>query len=368
MRIKDLLRMNTGHDQDATGNLRNATKSWAAAFLSLPVEHKPGTHFVYNSAATYMLSAIIQKVTGETLLQYLTPRLFDPLSIPDPTWDSDPDGINVGGWGLNIRTKDIASFGQLYLQNGKWNNAQLISKDWIEEATALQTSNGSNPISDWEQGYGYQFWQCRNNIYRGDGAYGQYCIVMPKEDVVIAITSGTNDMQAILNLIWEFLLPACQDEDLPADESNFLALQKKLSELALSTVEGEDKSSLSDAVSGRTYTMETNLMGIESMVFDLSEERKSVIFTSADETLTLPIGYGLNKKGVMLLPQYGKKPVASSGAWISENNFRVRMYYYETPFYMDLDFIFAENIVTANMEMNVSNRSHQLPPLKGKSD
>jgi len=116
MRIKDLLRMSTGHDQDATGRLMVDGKSWVESFFSLTVEHKPGTHFVYNSAATYMLSAIIQKVTGETLIQYLTPRLFEPLGIANPKWDSNPDGINFGGWGLNVRTKDIASLGQLYLQ------------------------------------------------------------------------------------------------------------------------------------------------------------------------------------------------------------------------------------------------------------
>ena len=116
-------------------------------------------------------------------------------------WDLSPDGINVGGWGLNVRTKDIASLGQLYLQKGLWKGERLISEAWVEEATSLQTSNGSSPESDWDQGYGYQFWQCRHGLYRGDGAFGQYCIVMPEQDVVVAITSGTNDMQAIMNLV-----------------------------------------------------------------------------------------------------------------------------------------------------------------------
>jgi len=153
MRIRDLLRMNTGHNTEPQF-IRQDTNDWVKAFLAAEVEHKPGTRFVYNSAGTFMLSAIIQKVSGETLLQYLTPRLFEPLGIENPSWETAPGGINVGGWGLKVRTKDIANFGQLYLQKGMWEGKQIVPAEWVEEATSLQTSNGSNPDSDWDQGYG----------------------------------------------------------------------------------------------------------------------------------------------------------------------------------------------------------------------
>jgi hypothetical protein len=315
-----------------------------------------------------MLSAIIQKVTGETLLQYLTPRLFDPLDISNPTWEVCPEGINTGGWGLKVRTKDIANFGQLYLQNGKLNGQQLISEDWIEEATSLRTSNGSNPDSDWDQGYGYQFWRCRHNLYRGDGAFGQYCIVMPDQDVVVAITSGTNDMQAIMNVLWEHLLPGFRDKALPPDEENYLALENKLSGLSISKVEGEETSTFADVISGKAYTMEMNETGIESLVFDLTGEEKSITFTSKDESLKIPVGYGSTEPGEMLFPRYGKQPVASSGAWISNNNYRVKMCYYETPFIINFDFIFADNILTVNADMNVSMGDRKFLELKGKAN
>ncbi len=131
MRVRDLLRMTTGHQADPTFQLVRDTSDWVKAFLALPVEHKPGTHFVYNSMATFMLSAIIQQVTGKTLLEYLTPRLFEPLGIIRPTWESAPGGINTGGWGLRIRTEDIARFGQLYLQMGQWDGKQLVPREWI---------------------------------------------------------------------------------------------------------------------------------------------------------------------------------------------------------------------------------------------
>ncbi len=163
MRVKDLLTMATGHDKDSTGALRSdPDQNWVKAFLAQPVEHEPGTFFVYNSGATYMLSAIIQKVTGQPLLVYLKPRLFDPLGIEGADWETDPKGIATGGWGLRVRTEDIAKFGQLYLKKGLWNGKRILPEAWIEDATKfqIQSKGGSRPKeeNDWLQGYGYQFW------------------------------------------------------------------------------------------------------------------------------------------------------------------------------------------------------------------
>src|SRR4029079_19085331 len=155
------------------------------------------------------------------------------------TWETSPQGISTGGYGLSIRTEDIAKFGQLYLQKGKWNGKQLVPESWIAMATARQTSNGSNPQSDWDQGYGYQFWRCRHGAYRGDGAFGQYCIVLPEQDAVIAITSGVRDMQAVLNLVWEKLLPALQNDSLPADDNGSKKLRETLAGLTLHVPEGK---------------------------------------------------------------------------------------------------------------------------------
>src|SRR6202008_1988661 len=123
MRVSDLLRMSTGHQIEPK---RTPEEPWTKTFLSLPVPFKPGTHFLYNTSATYMLSAIVQKVTGVTVLDYLKPRLFEPLGIEHPTWESSPQGVSAGGYGLSIRTEDIAKFGQLYLQKGEWHGKQLV--------------------------------------------------------------------------------------------------------------------------------------------------------------------------------------------------------------------------------------------------
>ena len=153
MRVSDLLRMSTGHQTEPR---RTPEAPWTKTFLAEPVPNKPGTHFLYNTSGTYMLSAIVQKATNQTVLDFLKPRLFEPLGIDHPTWETSPQGISTGGYGLSIRTEDIAHFGQLYLQKGQWHGKQLVPEAWVEAATSRQTSNGSSPQSDWEQGYGYR--------------------------------------------------------------------------------------------------------------------------------------------------------------------------------------------------------------------
>lgn len=245
MRVKDLLTMTTGHDQDPTGRVRNEPDgNWAQRFLALPVEHAPGSHFAYNSAATYMLSAIVQKITGQTLLDYLSPLLFAPLGIANPTWDSSPQGVNTGGWGLSITTEDIACFGQLYLQQGEWRGEQLVPAAWVAEATSKQVSNGSDPENDWNQGYGYQFWRCTHNSYRGDGAFGQFCIVMPDADAVVAITAKVSDLGAVLRLVWKYLLAEMQSSPLPAAPDKHNQLLERLSRLVVRDENGSAREPL----------------------------------------------------------------------------------------------------------------------------
>ena len=225
MRVRDLLTMSTGHETEAKFS---TNAPWVETFLAHPVPHKPGAHFLYNTPASHMLSAILRKVTGETVLDYLRPRLFEPLDIQDPLWATSPQGNTLGGWGLFIRTEDIAKFGQLYLQKGRWNGKQLLPISWIDQATAKQVSNGSNPSKDWDQGYGFQFWRCRHGAYRGDGANGQFCIILPEQDAVIAITADTRDMQAELNVVWDKLLPAFHPKALKPDPSAEAQLKKTL--------------------------------------------------------------------------------------------------------------------------------------------
>ena len=353
MRISDLLRMNTGHNEDATDRMRKDTVNWVRAFLSLPVENKPGTRFAYNSAATFMLSAIIQKVSGKTLFEYLTPRLFEPLGIEHASWEMAPGGINTGGWGLKVRTKDIANFGQLYLQKGMWEGKQLVPSTWVEEATKLQTSNGSNPESDWDQGYCYQFWRCRHNLYRGDGAFGQYCIVFPEQDAVLAITSGTNNMQAIMNIVWDKLLPGMKESPLADNKEAFDALENKLSNLSLSLVKGEPSSPLAGSISGKTYKMKPNKEGIGELQLNLQPDSQSLSIIMGTKSTIIPFGIGNSRNSSIIMPSGMESPAATSGAWISPDTLQLRSYLFETPFYYTFNIAFKGDEVNLVRNVNV---------------
>ncbi len=220
LEIRHLLTMSVGQNQDSVNKIPyKEGVDWVKSTLAFPITKKPGTTFGYNNMAVYLLSAIIQKVTGEKEIDYLTPRLFSHLGIVGARWEESPQGINTGAWGLYIKTEDMAKFGQLILQKGKWNGKQVIAKAWLDKATSCQiatihagakpeTMNPKPEDSDWLQGYCYNMWICRHNAIRADGSGGQYIILLPEKDAVIVTTANVSDMQAELNLIWKYLLPA----------------------------------------------------------------------------------------------------------------------------------------------------------------
>ena len=219
LEVRHLLTMSSGHDVDPTKAVfKDKGIDWVEAFFTEPLVHEPGTFFVYNSLGTYMLSAIVQKVTGEKVIDYLYPRLFRPLGIVGATWEESLQGINAGGWGLYLKTEDLAKMGQLFLQKGKWNGKQIISEDWVNEAMTSHIASLPAGVrrenlkvkpkdSDWLQGYGYQMWRCRHNGVRADGANGQYILILPDQNAVIAMTAHIGNMQAEIDLVWKYLLP-----------------------------------------------------------------------------------------------------------------------------------------------------------------
>jgi hypothetical protein len=320
-----------------------------------------------------MLSAIVQKVTGQTVLDYLEPRLLEPLGIERPTWVQSPEGINAGAYGLSVRTEDIAKFGQLYLQQGKWNGRQLIPAAWVEEATARQTSNGSSPRSDWDQGYGYQFWQSRHG-YRGDGAFGQYMLILPKYDAVVAITSGVRDMQSVMNLVWDRLLPAMQSAAVPEDDAAQRALKTTLAGLAVHTPAGKPTSPLARAISGRWYELGENPRGLRAVSLDLTSKTPTLLVRTATGETRTPLGLGGWARatvgfanGIERMLSVPERPqVAASGAWTADSVFRVKLVAPETPFYSTLDFHFDGNRLVLDGEQNVSFGPTKMARLEGR--
>jgi hypothetical protein len=378
MKIKHLLTMNTGHKDDTMGKLRAAGTGWPKAFLAQPVEYEPGTHFLYNTGATYMLGAIVYKVTGEKLETYLEPRLFQPLEIKGYDWETSPDGLNVAGYGLRVSTEDIARFGQLYLQKGKWANKQLLPESWINEATGYRTSSQTGN-GDWSQGYGYQFWRCKPGFYRGDGAYGQFCIVMPDQDAVLAITSESWDMQKSMTTVWDTLLPAMQSSALPESTSELSELKKELKDLSLPVVHGSVMSELSSKYDGKKFSIDANPFGATAMKFKFSNKGCTWIVQGTKGDVTTKLGWEnwvLNPETrtyVFASPGRTHMPSKAAGTatWVNKNTLQLNLRFVESMHGDRVTCVFDDDKITVSFLNSVSENTKNSPDsreaLKGKA-
>lgn len=355
MSIKHLLMMGTGQVVDTMDPLKQSVDgNWVKAFFTVPVEKEPGTHFLYNTGATYMLSAILQKVTGQTLLEYLESRLFTPLGIRSATWESCPRGINIGGYGLNITTEDIAKFGQLFLQKGIWNNQRLLPEEWIDEATSKHISNGEGD-HDWALGYGYQFWRCQHGAYRADGAFGQLCIVLPGQDAVIAITSASSSTEGILNAVWEHLLPNMKDAPLPEDQSSSAALVDQLKNLSINPPQLQQSSILEDQINGMTYTLENNQFSLATFSISFNNEDAEVtLISKLGESNVIRLGRGQWLESFALILEPSMNRIMSSFTWLAEDQLQLSLLFVEMPFYVTLEIKILENMLLLKSKINVN--------------
>jgi hypothetical protein len=282
--------------------------------------------------------------------------------------------VTTGAFGLMGRTEEIARFGQLYLQKGVWNGRQLLPASWIAEATSLRTSNGSAPTSDWDQGYGYQFWRSRHG-YRGDGAFGQYMLILPEQDAVIAITSGVRNMQSVMDLVWNKLLPAMSDGALPEDAAAQRALRAKLAALRVAMPSGRTTTALATRVSRRWYELPANDRGIRAISLDLTSPSPALLVRTAAGQTRTPIGVGSwvrTRTGFtngidQLLSVPAAPEVAATGAWTADSVFTLKLVAPQTPFYSTLTFRFTGERLVFDSGHNVSFGPTKLPQLEGRA-
>jgi CubicO group peptidase (beta-lactamase class C family) len=198
--LEHLLTMSRGHPEfSRPANVDEA--------LSQPLTTDPGTKFVYDNGSAFLASAMVTRAAGQTVRDFLADRLFKPLDIPDPVWKESADAYTLGATGLELSTGNLARFGQLLLQRGNWKGKQLVSAAWIDTATRAHITTKTFKDADYDLGYGYCFWNCRYGGYRADGKNGQYVVVLPWEDAVVAINSDEENMQPILYAVWDHILP-----------------------------------------------------------------------------------------------------------------------------------------------------------------
>jgi len=233
--IHDLLIMGCGHE---TEPMAKPGEDWIKTFLAHEFKYEPGTMFQYNTAGTNMLCAALARKTGQQLTEFLRPRLFDKIGIEDTFMATLPDGTEMGGAGYKLHTEDMARFITFIANRGKWDGEQLLNDSWFDRATEkqIETKNEvyTNTSPDWLLGYCYQYWRCRpEGVFRADGLFGQFGLVMTKQDAVLILTETTGRTQEILDAAWDILLPAMAEEALPEDPVTCGMLQNRMATLKM---------------------------------------------------------------------------------------------------------------------------------------
>ncbi|MFF3906290.1 serine hydrolase domain-containing protein [Streptomyces sp. NPDC001848] len=330
MLVRHVASMASGHlDETWTEALALDRAEPVRGFLLIPPDRDPGTVFAYNQPATYTLAAIVQRQSGQSLTEYLRPRLLDPLGIGEAAWVQHPRGRDMGFTGLHAATDAVARLGLLYLQDGVWEGRRLLPSSWVAEATrthiatAGRTPEGAG--SDWQQGYGFQFWMARHG-YRGDGAYGQFCVVLPEHDAVIATTAATERMQQLLDAVWNHLLPAFGPAPLTDRDDEDKALQHRLDRLALPPVTADREPALR---SGIRLTPEGGHCPAQPTLTAVEVTREDgtwrLTLVEGDDRLVLPL------PGSTWAVEEDPLPTATSGGWTTQDTLSADVLFLETP-------------------------------------
>ncbi|KPM47053.1 serine hydrolase domain-containing protein [Jiulongibacter sediminis] len=375
MKIKHLLTMNTGHETDTMGPIReNPDQPWVQSFLAHPVLHEPGSHFLYNTGGTYILGAILHKKTGQTLEEYLKPRLFDKLEITNYDWEKSPQGLNTAGYGLRVTTNDIAKFGQLYVQKGNWKGEQLLSEEWVEEATRKHTDSQDND-SDWGQGYGYQFWRCKPEpgFFRGDGAFGQYCIMIPQYDMVLAVNSETFDMGKSMQIMWDHILPGVHQDPLPENEAATNNLKEACEKLSLPVPAVRKTSELAAEINQKRFGLTENDFGVKALTFDIAADQGELKIETEDGENTLRFGVenwlvndeftenNFPLQGRIHVPSL----IASTATWIDDKTLQINRKFIEAIHGDTLTCTFEGDQVTVSFNNSVSANNGETEDSRG---
>ena len=386
MTVRHLLTMATGHTEDMVG------AAWAAdpdepvrGFLGLAPPRDPGSVFTYNQPATYTLATLLQRRAGSTLTAYLRPRLLDPLGIGEVAWLQDPPGRDLGFSGLHATTDAVARLAELYLRDGVHDGVRLLPEGWVAEASRAHVDTPHEDEVDWRQGYGYQLWRSRHG-YRGDGAFGQLCLVLPEQDAVLAVTGCSPDMQGLLDLVWTHLLPAMGTS--PATDVRHVsvdadaALAARLGDLRLTPtagsstppVPGPDAGAASDGdASGRWPVAPGGVPTVDAVSVRPDGDGWVVELHEGDAGLVVPVPgarWAVDSSGASAVSAASAAsgsggsgvPVAVSGGWQDDGTLRLTVRLLETPHRVEVTVPAVGEEASGGAEVRwVDEPLHELP-------
>ena len=365
MTVRHLLTMASGVKPD--WNMRSRGKEWIRTFLSKPVK-EPGTQYAYDSMVSYMLAAVVQKVTGKKLTEYLQERVFTPMNVTEWAWEESPEGVNTGGWGVHIQPESLAKFGQLILNEGRWEGKQLVPAEWIREMCKKHRETG-------REVYGYHIWHFggHDGAVRADGALGQYVISVLDKDMVVVMTEATlGNGRDQRRLIWDVLLPHIQDEPLPANKKDYQKLLKKQEGYKLAEVKGKASSAFASNWENKTIELGKNTFGWKSLKLNFGKKEVTMTVTETNgNSYELPFGYQQWMTTTFdSYPPYSITPIdrfkglegpyyaSGSYAWISKEELQLKVHYVNWVSALEITFRLDEN---GEVELNVQTNYIKKP-------
>jgi CubicO group peptidase (beta-lactamase class C family) len=364
MTVKDLLTMQTGHAAMTSGSVWRPIKtSWIAEFFKIPVVTPPGTNFVYTSAASYMLSAIVTRTTKQAVADYLKPRLFDPLGISGYQWPAGPEGISPGANGLTWKTVDALKLGILHAQDGMWNGRAILSKSWTD---AVQYPHVPDK-------YGYQWWLGPDGAYLADGLFSQLSIVFPRQNAVLAITAGIPEGSHFNKFVFQHFPSGFETAALKSGKDR-AALEARTAALRLLPPPRRTTSPVTGHVSGQLFRFKDNADQIKSARFDFAGDNCTFTLEDHRGAHTIQIGLGraiesdTTMTGNRLHHEYELEQmrVVASGEWIDERSFVMTWSFVETAFRDTVVCVFEGPALRLDRSVNVNSAETALPTVTGR--
>jgi CubicO group peptidase (beta-lactamase class C family) len=350
MTVKNLLEMATGHYVDSIMEITDKD-DWIESFIKMPLKNDPGKEFLYDSGGTFMLSAILSKVTGITLEDYLKPRLFEPLEITEYEWDQK-NGITTGGWGLMLKPEDFAKLGMLFLCNGEFNGKRILNESWIEMASSKQIDTSDIEIrEDWSQGYCFQMWRGSENTYRADGAFGQFCIVAPDKDIVAVITSEDGDSQELLSAFYKNIVQKAKDHPQFANGDVQDELTRMLCDLSKPFIFDATASYIERKVNRKKYLIHHNDKDLHvSFDFQGSELKVTIGETQIIESSKVTFSKGVMECEIAPVTfikffdhSNRRWKYAAHHEWVNDHILLLNIYYTETAHRQQFEIAFEED-------------------------
>jgi CubicO group peptidase (beta-lactamase class C family) len=367
MTVEDLLTMRTGQAAETSGaRWRGLKTSWTAEFFKIPLAHPPGAAYVYTSAASYMLSAILTRATGKTLHDFLRPRLFEPLGIEGEHWDVAPDGINPGGNGLTCKPEDLLKFGVLHLHGGVWEGKRVLPAEWIASATRRRG----------EDGYGYHWFTGAQGAFFAMGLFGQLIAVFPRFDAVIVLNNAIQHTEACSKILIPMLerhLAALFPETMVDETGGNEALNAAAAQLAAPEALTPNEPPLPEMLGTRRYTLSANPLRIRELTIEISEDAcvLQLLNERGDHAIHSGIGRWIEGEtrlpGARLHHGYDMEgtPVIAGARWTSDNTLEINWIFIASVFRDQAVLRFESDRVTFSRTTNVNSGPRAWPVLEG---